>query len=45
MCGLEKFLGVSYEGFEHEVLELFSAMESSRKDHRNIGFLKKRVGD
>lgn len=34
MYGLEKVLGVSYEGFEHEVLELFSTIESGQKGYK-----------
>lgn len=33
MYGLEKFLGVSYEGFQQEVAVLFPAIESSCKGH------------
>lgn len=31
MYRLEKYQGISYEGFEHVVLELFSTIKSSRK--------------
>jgi hypothetical protein len=31
MYGLEKFLGISYKGFEEEAPELFSAFESNQK--------------
>lgn len=34
MYGLENFSSVSYEGFEHEALELFSASESNRKGYK-----------
>jgi hypothetical protein len=36
MYGLEFFLGISYEGFEQEVLELFSTIESSRKGNKGM---------
>jgi hypothetical protein len=33
MYRLEKFLGVSYEGFEEEASDFFSAIESSQKGY------------
>ena len=33
MYRLEKFLGVSYEGFEEKASDLFSAIESSQKGY------------
>jgi hypothetical protein len=41
--GLENVLEISYECFEREALEDFSAMESSRKGNKGtLGSIKKR---
>lgn len=46
MYSLEKFLGVSYEGFvEQEVADLFSAIESRHKGNRVMSdSFRKEVG-
>jgi hypothetical protein len=44
MYGVEKFLGVSYEGFEQEVAVLFPAIESSCKGHNVMPGSRKETG-
>jgi hypothetical protein len=45
MYRIDKFLGVSHEGFEHEISDLFSAIESSRKGYKGTsGSFKKERG-